>query len=217
MKYKTFIFDFDGTLFDSRIGIISSIKYALDAFDIPHPSDETLSTFIGPPLLESFEKQFNLSKQQSIEALAKLREYYGDKGIFESKPYDGIFELLHSLKEKGFPLAIATAKPTLYTQQILEKHTWQHFFDSVRGSGLNGELYPKERTITEALKDLDIFYKEDVVMVGDTIYDIKGAQECGIDSIAVNYGYGKTQDLKDARPTKLVERVEDLAALLLAK
>lgn len=214
MKYNYLIFDFDGTLFDSRKGIVSSIKYALDYMKIPVPSAEVLTSFIGPPLLKTFQNQFNLSEVNSLKALEKLREYYSEKGIYDSVPFAGVLELLKKLNENKIPVAIATAKPTLYANQILEYNNWQHFFKSVRGSGMNKELYPKKRTISEAMQDLGISKYNKVVMVGDTIYDIKGAEECGIDSIAVNYGYGKPQDLRDAKPTHFVETVEELESLI---
>ncbi|MCB0538321.1 MAG: HAD hydrolase-like protein [Chitinophagales bacterium] len=214
MKYNYVIFDFDGTLFDSRKGIVSSIKYALNYMKIPVPSNEVLTSFIGPPLLKTFQNHFGLSEADSIKALTKLRDYYSEKGVFDSEPYAGILELLEKLNKNDFPIAIATAKPTYYANQILEHNKWQHLFKTVRGSDMNSELFPKSRTISEAMTDLSISKYNNVVMVGDTIYDIKGATECNIASIAVNYGYGKTQDLKDAKPTHFVENVEELASLL---
>lgn len=214
MKYNYLIFDFDGTLFNSRKGIVSAIKYAISYLKLPALTQEQLTSFIGPPLVKSFKNNFNLSEKDSLLAIEKLREYYGEKGIFESMPYEGIFNLLEILHSKNKPLAIATAKPTFYTKQILEHHKWQHFFKIVRGSSLNGELYPKKRTITEAMVDMGVNNFDRVAMIGDTIYDIKGAQECGIESIAVNYGYGKTQDLKDAKPTHFAGSVEELYRIL---
>ena len=216
MKYKYVIFDFDGTLFDSRKGIIASINFALDQMNIKTPSDEILTSFIGPPLGESFQKHFNLSKQDTELAIIKLRAYYEDHGHMQSKPYEGCLELIQELLKRERVLGIATAKPTDYAANILLDNLWSSYFQSVRGSDLKGELFPKEKTIGQVLNDFNIFNKEECVMIGDTIYDIKGAQEHGIDTIAVDYGYGKTQDLKDARPSYFVETVGDLKNILLA-
>lgn len=216
MKYKYIIFDFDGTLFNSRLGIVGGVKYALDYLKIAHPSEEVLTSFIGPPLIQSFKNHFKLSEEVAISAVIKLREYYDEKGALESIPYDGIEDLLKSLRTKNVKIGIATAKPTVYALQILKHNKWEHYFDSVHGSDLKGELFPKEKTIGRVLQDFNVFEKEDAIMIGDTIYDIKGAQEREIDSIAVDYGYGKTQDIKDARPSYFVETVEDLASILLS-
>lgn len=215
MSYKYIIFDFDGTLFDSRIGIVKSVKYALDQLQIEHPSEEVFTSFIGPPLHHSFHKHFGLSKSDTALAVVKLREYYGAKGYMQSKPYEGVLDIIKALHKENKKLGIATAKPTNYAIQILESNSWKSYFHSIHGSELKGELFPKERTIGSVLSDFAYPESQDCVMIGDTIYDIKGAQEHGIDSIAVDYGYGKTQDLKDVRPTHLIEKVEQLATLLL--
>lgn len=215
MPYNHVIFDFDGTLFDSRVGIVDSVKYALDQLQIKHPNEEVLTSFIGPPLHHSFEMHFGLSKADTDLAVVKLREYYGDKGHLQAAPYAGILEIikeLHGLKKK---VGIATAKPTDYAVRILSGNQWSSYFHSVQGSNLKGELFPKDKTIGAVLKDFKYPAKQDCIMIGDTIYDIKGAQEHDIHSVAVNYGYGKTQDLQDARPTYLVEKVEELREILL--
>lgn len=216
MKYKYIIFDFDGTLFDSRIGIVDSVKYALDALDIKHPSEEVLTSFIGPPLHHSFQNHFGLSKMDTELAVAKLREYYDAKGHMLSEPYEGVLDLIHAIRKEQKFVGIATAKPTKFTNQILEGNAWSNYFHSVRGSDLKGELFPKEKTIGQVMQDFSPYGDGEFIMVGDTIYDMKGAQEKGIDCVAVDYGYGKTQDLKDTQPTHFVEKVEELHSILLS-
>lgn len=216
MAYKYIIFDFDGTLFDSRIGIVDSVKYALDQLRIEHPSEEVLTSFIGPPLHQSFQKHFGLSKMDTEYAVVKLREFYGDKGHMMSKPYNGILDLIKALHKENKYVGIATAKPTDYANRILLGNFWASYFHSVRGSDLKGELFPKEKTIGQVMQDFSVLGEGEYIMIGDTIYDIKGAQEKGIHSVAVNYGYGKTQDLRDARPTYFVEKVAELYGILLS-
>ncbi|MGB1248464.1 MAG: HAD hydrolase-like protein [Chitinophagales bacterium] len=216
MKNKQYIlFDFDGTLFDSHKGIIAGVEYALNHFKINEKDDAVLKSFIGPSLKYSFQKHYNFSDEDCKTAILKLRDYYGDKGWKESDVYEGILDLLQALKNKDKKLAIATAKPTYYAEQILKSNDMSHFFDSVRGSSMTEDLYPKERTIREALQDMNVFDKKDAVMIGDTIYDIKGAHENQVESIAVNYGFGLAKDLKDARPTRFVETVAELSSLLI--
>lgn len=213
--YQHIIFDFDGTLFDSRIGIVNSVKYALDQMSIEHPSEEVFTSFIGPPLHYSFQKHFGLSQSDTELAVIKLREYYGVKGYLQSKPYDGLLEIIKELHKQNKMVGIATAKPTIYTKQILANNEWTSFFHCVYGSELKGELFPKEKTIGQVLVDFGHPEPSSCVMIGDTIYDIKGAHEHGIPSIAVNYGYGKSQDLKDARPRHFIEHSEELRDIIL--
>tara|TARA_B100000497_G_scaffold126385_1_gene165124 strand:+ start:874 stop:1521 length:648 start_codon:yes stop_codon:yes gene_type:complete len=215
MPYNYVIFDFDGTLFDSRIGIVNSVKYALDKLQMVHPSEDVLTSFIGPPLHESFQNHFGLSKDDTTYAVVKLREYYGDKGYMQSKPYEGILAIIKALLNEHKMLGIATAKPTKYARSILVENSWDSYFHSIHGSELKGELFPKEKTIGEVLIDFNPRSLEECVMIGDTIYDIKGAQQHNVDSIAVDYGYGKTRDLKDAGPTHFAHTVEEMSRIIL--
>ena len=216
MKNKKYIlFDFDGTLFDSQIGIKKAIKFALAIEDIYDITDEVLESFIGPPLHKSFSEHFGF-KEDKIEVLiTNLRKYYSEKGYQETQLYEGIKSLIIELKAQDKILAIATAKPTRYAKQILKGYKMNEFFSSVHGSASKGELFPKDRVIGSVMKDLDLFDAEDCVMIGDTIYDIKGAQFHSMDSIAVNYGYGKRKDLVSARANIIVETVNELQKILL--
>lgn len=216
MKNKQYIlFDFDGTLFDSQIGIKKAVQFALAQEGIEENDHDKLQSFIGPPLHYSFETHYGFSKEKTEELITNLRKYYGTEGYMQTELYDGIEDLLVSLKKENKILGIATAKPTLYAENILKDFGLTHFFDSVQGSLLKGELFPKDRVIASVMNDLNLFDAEDAVMIGDTIYDIKGAQFHNMQTIAVNYGYGKLKDLQDAKPSRLAETVSDLRAILL--
>lgn len=215
MKNKKYIlFDFDGTLFNSQIGIKKAVKFALKIEGIDENDDEKLETFIGPPLHYSFEKHYGFKAEKIDELITNLRKYYGEYGYQETALYDGVKDLLFALKNENKSLCIATAKPTIYAKQILENFELAHLFDSVQGSLTKGELFPKDRVIGSVMKDLELFDAQDCVMIGDTIYDIKGAQFHNMDTIAVNYGYGKLKDLKDARANLIVETVAELSSVL---
>lgn len=216
MKDKKYIlFDFDGTLFNSQIGIKKAVKFALKHEGIVENDDEKLESFIGPPLNYSFEKHYGFKAEKIDELITNLRKYYSEQGYQETALYDGIREMLFALKQKNKSLSIATAKPTIYAKQILESFELSHLFDSVQGSLMKGELFPKDRVIGSVMKDLELFDAQDCVMIGDTIYDIKGAQFHNMDTIAVNYGYGKLKDLKDARANLIVETVAELRNVLI--
>ncbi len=216
MKNKKYIlFDFDGTLFDSKMGILNAVKYAMKKEGFTNFDDETLKSFIGPPLHYSFKKHYNIPENKLEETIVVFRKYYAEKGYKESSLYQGISELLANLKQKGKILAIATAKPTLYAKQILKIHKMTHFFNSVQGSLTKGELFPKDRVIGTVLEELEVFDTDECVMIGDTIYDIKGAQEHNMKTIGVTYGYGKAKDLKDARADVLVGSVLELRNILM--
>ena len=92
--YTTVLFDLDGTLTDPALGITNSIIYALDKWNIQVTDRQSLYSFIGPPLIESFARFYGFSKEESLLALKYYREYFSKKGLFENSVYDGIPDLL---------------------------------------------------------------------------------------------------------------------------
>lgn len=213
MSARTIIFDFDGTLFDSQVGIKNALRYALRHFGIDEQDDELLTSFIGPPLSRSFG-HYGFTPDQVEEAIRTLRVYYREQGYAETSMYDGVRDLLADLHASGHRLAIATAKPTLFARRILEEHAHDHLFDPICGSGMEGDLLPKDVTIGQVL-DHHRPDPDQTVMIGDTIYDLQGAAACGIPSIAVTYGYGLEGDLRGCDPIHVAHTVDDLRDTLL--
>lgn len=214
MKYKYILFDLDGTLTDPKIGITKSVAYALDKMGIPGVDVEELTKFIGPPLMESFMKYYSFGEAEAKQAIEYYREYFKDKGIFENDIYDGIEELLKDLKEKGNILAVATSKPTVFAERIIEYFKLSHYFSCVIGSNLDGTRSKKAEVIQYVLDKLEIEDKKQAIMIGDREHDIIGANQVGIDSIGVRYGYGVEDELEKAGATCVVEKVEGLLGIL---
>ena len=116
MKYTTAIFDLDGTITDSCPGILNAIRYALKKREIDEPSEEVLRSFIGPPLQQQFQTVFGLSEEEGAAMVSIYREYYGVKGIFENRVYDGVPEMLEKLRAAGVRVLMATSKPEKYAK-----------------------------------------------------------------------------------------------------
>jgi phosphoglycolate phosphatase len=212
--YTTYLFDLDGTLTDPRTGITKSVLYALDKLGIPEAEPKRLETFIGPPLLESFKKSYGLSDDKARQAVTYYREYFTDVGIFENNVYEGIGDLLSRLDVLGCQLALATSKPTIYAERILEHFSLRQYFDLVVGSNMDLTRVSKDEIITEVLRVLR-HAKPSGIMIGDRAEDIMAAKVCMIDSIAVGYGYGSEEELSDTKPTYIVHTVDELSTLLL--
>ena len=126
-KTVNFIFDLDGTLTDSGLGITSSIIYALEKYGI-QADRSSLYRFVGPPLRETFSEHFGFSKEKSEEAVGFYREYFEKRGMFENTVYPGIPELLSGLKSAGKRLMVATSKPGLYAAGYLNISDWLSIF-----------------------------------------------------------------------------------------
>lgn len=216
MKERKFIlFDLDGTLSDPGEGIINSLQYALKQLDI-EGDPEILRTFIGPPLVDSFQEHFNFDAEQTAEAIRIYRAHFHDHGLFKNVMYPGIPALLQDLTKAGKTLAIATTKPTVYALQVLEYFKIDHFFQKelVVGSYLDGRRTDKGELISTAIELLG-GEPQDKVMVGDRKFDIIGAKKNGIDVIGVTYGYGELGEIEAHEPTAIASSVEALREILL--
>ena len=213
-QYTTILFDLDGTLTDPQVGITKSVQYALRCMGIEEPDLAKLIHFIGPPLAESFRECYGMSNDQARQAVQYYREYFSITGIYENGVYAGIPELLSQLVTSRKVLAVATSKPQIFANQILQHFSLAEYFSVVAGSNLDGTRVEKAEVIAYALQQLPPIGDKHVLMVGDRKHDIVGAQVNAIDSLAVGYGYGSLSELQAANPTYFVRTVAELIACL---
>lgn len=211
---KYLFFDFDGTLVNTKKGIVKSVYYALDAIGAHEDEPEKLERFIGPPLHESFKDFYQLNDNAVQRAIEKFRERYTEKGIFESKPYDGVMEMLSAAKEGGRTICIASSKPQPHIERLLEHFNMTGIFDVVVGASLDGSLIYKADIIRKLMSLLPDAAAEEMIMIGDRRQDVLGAKECGIDSIGVKYGFAEQGELEEAGATYIAQDMNALTALL---
>jgi len=148
------LFDLDGTLTDPKLGITTCVQYALKSFGIEEPDLDKLEPFIGPPLKDSFMQFYGLDEKEAETAVDKYRERFQDIGLFENEIYPGIREMLRVLKKKGMHLAVASSKPTVFVERILEHFKIRKYFEVVVGSELDGRRVNKDEVVQEALSAL---------------------------------------------------------------
>ena len=215
MKLKTALFDFDGTVFDTVEGITKSIQYALRKHGIEEPLDR-LRCFAGPPLVEKFMEVYGVTEAEAKELVLDFRERYGPVGLWESRPYPGVWELLARLRAAGLTLGIATSKPQTAAETLLRRAGMESCFDVVVGSspGINNEQ--KWEIVRRAMEGCGSG-PEDTVLVGDTKYDAVGAARCGIPCIGVAWGYAEPGELEAAGAVCVAETMEELEHLLTAE
>ena len=194
---KTILFDLDGTLTDSGEGIINCATLALRHFGLPIPSYADMRTFVGPPLRDSFRV---------------YRSRYIPTGMFENTPYPGIRELLEKLRAEGYTLYVATSKPEEMSVTILEKFDLVKYFHRICGASIDSSRSTKDAVIAYLLESSGA--KEDMVMVGDTKYDILGAKAHGIPAIGVGWGYGKVEEMEEAGAVGIAKTMDELIGLI---
>lgn len=216
MNYRYILFDLDGTLIDSKSGVLSAARFALDKMGVPETQIVNLERIIGPPIKYSFKEFFNLSDEFAEKCVEYFREYYREKSIFDCIVYEGVEELLKALKNDGYTLAIATSKPTVFAKRILDHINLSQYFDVIEGAKLDEAHHDKADIISQVSNQLNIYNPSQAIMIGDRLYDIKAASTMGMESIGVLYGFGNLEEFQDAGASYVVNSVFELGQFLLS-
>ena len=187
MRYDTVIFDLDGTLTNSHDGITNAVRYALNKMNLPIPDEAGLRKYIGPPLVDSFQRYAGMDAAAAERGALLFREYYVPTGRFENQVYPGIRELLKALHDGGAKVLIATGKPEETSWLILKHFGLDGYIDGLSGPSDSTSTAEKGELIVRVLRGVSY---QHAVMIGDRGSDIEGAHQAGVDSIAVGYGFG---------------------------
>ncbi|MCR5393003.1 MAG: HAD hydrolase-like protein [Olsenella sp.] len=214
---RAVLFDLDGTLTASGEGIVRSVQYALEQMGREVPDPSALTVFIGPPLVQEFMDFSGMTHDEAFRALELYRERYTTVGLFENHPYQGIVELLGSLRAAGIITCVASSKPEPFVLRILDHFGMTELFDQVVGATLDEKRTAKADVIDEALARLGMRDEKDsVIMVGDRAQDARGALAASVGFVGVTYGYGTRGELLDAGAHTIVDTVDELGRVLLA-
>lgn len=212
--YQTILFDLDGTLTDPGMGITNSVMYALEQLGIEVPPREQLYKFIGPPLEESFRDYYGMNEAEATEAIRLFRVYFGEKGLYENKLYEGIVPMLEQLDKAGRQLVLATSKPEKWVHIIMPYFGLDRLIRNIAGASMDTSRTKKGDVIAYAMKQFSVD-PSSAVMVGDRKHDINGARENNLPAIGVTYGYGDRAELEAAGATAVADTPEELLKLLL--
>jgi phosphoglycolate phosphatase len=212
--YQHIIFDLDGTLSDPREGIFNGLRHALRAMGENISDDHDFTYVIGPPIHDALY-MYHFTDMEKVKAAVQLfREYYSVKGLFENQMYEGIDDLLRSLRMKGAHLYVATNKPQPFAERILKHFGIYDHFTGVYGVDITREKVSKEELVARLIDGHAVDVSA-AVLVGDTKYDILAARAYGIDAAAVGYGFGRRQELEEMKPVIIIETVSDLFSFFL--
>ena len=204
-------FDLDGTLVDSSIGIHNGFTYTFEQLGVPSPDEKTIRGFMGPPLETSFASC--LPEDQIESAIQLYRSYYKEKGVYEAQLFPHIKDLLAELAQQ-YPLYITTTKNTPIAVDMIKNFEIDHFFNGIYGS--SPQALHKADVIRQALQTHNLD-PDRVVIIGDTKYDMIGAQETGIKTLAVTWGFGEEEELMSYQPDWVAHQSTDLLSHLQKK
>ncbi len=208
-KYKAVLFDFDGTIADTGEGIFSSVRYAISESGFPPLDDARIRTFIGPPVFDSFRRECGMNDEEGRNAVEKYREAYSAGGIFQFRLYDGIAELIKELKKNGIRVGIASSKPEKFLIRIIDYLDFNDLIDFISAPVDDATPQNKSALILNAVREFDV-NKNEVLMVGDRMFDINGADKAGVESVGVTFGYGSDAELTEAGATYIANTADEI-------
>lgn len=213
LRYGCCLFDFDGTVADTGDGIRRSVAYSLERMGRPALPEAMLSRFIGPPLHDSYVEYCGMSDDEAETAIMRYRERYVDIGLYESRLYPGMADLLRALHEAGGYVAIASAKPQFMLERLAAHFGIESLLDKIVGIGLGRHSADKRDLILRALPEgVD---PKRACMVGDRRFDIEAACALGLGAVGAGYGYALPGELARAGAEMVFSSVKDLAAYLI--
>lgn len=187
-RWRVILFDLDGTLMDTSEGVLASIRYTTETLGFAPLSEETMRTFIGPPVRNSLQRTYHLTENEADQANDVFRNRYKDHDLFLASAYDGIPELLSHLKEEGYLLGVATLKREDYAIRLLDHYHLSEYFDVIHGGDFESKFL-KADVLNLCLNELNAA-PDETILVGDTASDGNGARITGIHFLAVTFGFG---------------------------
>ncbi|MDU0355316.1 HAD-IA family hydrolase [Paraglaciecola aquimarina] len=209
MKYKAIIFDWDGTLMDSIGKIVETMQSSAKELGFPVPDYEQAKNVIGLSLLPALQTLFNVDDEKVAMALFHTYKAQFKAHLQISSPlFEGALALLEELTRRGYILAVATGK----ARQGLE-HNWlhsktEHFFSASRTAD-DAQSKPSPDMLEQLLKELALPV-EQVLMVGDTTYDMAMAEAINMDRIGVSFGVHSAQELSKHKPLAVIDSLQEL-------
>jgi len=214
MSFDYILFDLDGTVTDSKPGILRCIKMALDEKNVPY-SQSQLDKMVGPPFRLSMKMFFNLEGEVVEDFIKIYRGEYEVEGWKECRVYDGVIDMFEELKKAGKHLALATSKPLKFTNIMMDGLDLRKYFDFVGGATDDSSGETKKDVIDLVLKSLNVIDKTRVLMVGDRLYDIEGAHLAGVKCAAILWGYGDRKEFEEYKADYILETTKDVTNFVL--
>lgn len=199
----------DGTLIDPLLGITNSYRYMCSTLGIPIMSEDEIRGLIGPSIQDALGEFFKFDQQTLEHAVQLFRYHYSNHGILEYRKYPGIDELLSQLRQNEFDLHIATNKPVIFANRIVQDAGWQSLFTIVGGSPLDGSIKGKKDIISSVIQQLPP--DESVIAyIGDRPEDGPGSLLNGLPFVGVSWGFSTEEQLRLAGALTVATSMQQL-------
>jgi len=209
-SFQAVLFDLDGTIINPHEGIINSVLHAAKKFGFKEDDVESLNTFIGPPLLNSFRERYQVTETRAYEMVDEFRVYYADKGIFECYLYPGVEDAIKHLYHRQIFLSLATSKPVGFANQLLAHFNLDKYFSFTAGALMDGKRTDKKEVIQFALDHIPAFEKGRILMLGDREFDIIGGKHHNMKTAWAKWGFGSDKEILPLAPDLIFNTAADM-------
>ena len=219
MQYRYLFFDLDGTLWDSREGITKAVRYALEQMGYESPDLQDFNKFIGPPLTESFPEYYVMTMEKVRKSVGYFREYFTKTGIYQNRLFDGVPEMLKTLKDAGRILCTASSKPEAHVKITLDYFHITDYFDHICGATLDESRSGKKEVLEELIRRIGLTEEElhkEVLMIGDRKHDVQGAAAFGIPCLGTSMGFAPEGELESAGALAIVNSLQEMTDYILS-
>lgn len=210
MKYKTLIFDLDGTLLNTLLDLASSVNYAMRECGFCERTTDEVRRFIGNGVEVLIRRAVpeGTSEEEYKKALDVFKTHYKQNSRNKTAPYDGICDLLRKLKEDGYNLAIVSNKVDFAVKDLRDEF-FNGLIDVAIGDSDATRTKPEPDMVYKAIEELgaDI---ESCIYIGDTDVDIETAKNSGMDCISVSWGFRTRKELEEYGATMIADCAEDI-------
>lgn len=210
MKYKTLIFDLDGTLLNTLDDLTASVNYAMGQCGFPERTIDEVRSFIGNGVKVLIRRAIpeGTGEAEYNKAHSEFRKHYSENSRNKTAPYEGIMELLHTLKSKGYVLAIVSNKVDFAVKDLRDKF-FSDVIDVAIGDSDATRTKPEPDMVYKAIDELGVD-KNTCVYIGDTDVDIETAKNAGMDCISVSWGFRSHSELEDSGAKMIADTAEEI-------
>jgi phosphoglycolate phosphatase len=215
MVYRLAIFDFDGTLVDSTAGVSVVLKQIVEEYGLAVTVLEEWRRMIGMPLQRQLELLIPDRSENFREAVAcRCRALSEEKVLATCPLFFGVTNTVTSLRQAGIAMSIVSSRHRNQIEAVLNHHQLASYFGLVIGSEDVVKHKPDPEAVYFALKNLGV-QPQHAVVVGDSSYDLEMARNAGVDAIGITTGTHEQDTLERAQPKYLVDRLEEVVAIIL--
>ena len=209
MKYKAIVFDWDGTLMDSISKIVETMQSSARHLGYPIPDYDQAKDVIGISLLPALKQLFNIHDEKAaMDLVHTYKQHFKEHAQIDSPLFSGAVELLETLKNRGYLLAVATGKGRQGLNNNWHHSNTKHFFSASKTAD-DAQSKPSPDMLQQILSELNLS-ADQVVMVGDTTYDMAMAESINIDRIGVSFGVHSAVTLQKHQPLAVIDALHEL-------